>query len=533
MSFERRQLLAMTMMGGAAVAARPRAGAPPSSSSGVFDVERFAPPRDGKAPATVGLQKAIDTCAAAGGGTVLVSRGTYLTGPLHLRSHVNLHLEAGAVLRASDKPADYGSVRGRDEGVERDVYASVLTGVDLVNVSITGDGLIDGQGEAWWRADDVVRKARIEAKLAREAENPAGLVLRWPRPRAINLIRCRDVLIDGITIKDSPSISVQIVYCEDVVVDHLSTYQQRVARGTDGVLIDSSKRVRVIDSSLSAGSDCIALKAGYNEDGRRVNRPTEDVLISGCHLFHSMGSGVALGSETAGSIRNVLVSNCVIEDCLSGMHIRSPRGRGGVVERLRVSNVVMDGIREMALKVSQFYDTINMEGYFATRAGPGRSNPEIARSRKAPINEGTPTFRDFSFVGLTIGQAREVALIEGLPERFIRGLVLQDIAAPRVAGGIACALVAEVCISNVMLGGLEGPAVDAREVERLELHRLRCPQPHPGVPAVWLEAVSGAFVHGCDVGDPGGGAPWLHEQQTERLVLAGNRTPRSTATAIR
>jgi hypothetical protein len=531
MSFERRELLAM--LGGAAISARPRAGAPQPSSPGVFEIDRFAPARDGKTPATAALQRAIDACAAGGGGTVVVSRGSYLTGPLHLRSHVNLHLEAGAVLLASPRPADYGSVRGRDEGVERDVYASIVTGVDLVNISITGDGLIDGQGEAWWRADDVVRKARLDAKLAREAENPAGLSLRWPRPRAINLIRCKDVIIEGVTIKDSPSINVHLVYCEDVVIDHLCTYQQRIARGTDGVQIDSSKRVRVIDSSISAGADCIAIKSGYNQDGRRVNKPTEDVLIAGCHLFHSMGSGVALGSETAGSIRNVLVSNCVIDDCLSGMHIRSPRGRGGVVERLRVSNVVMDGIREMALKISQFYDTINMEGYFATRAGPGRSNLEIARSRKAPVDEGTPTLRDLAFVGLTIGQAREVALIEGLPERFIRGLVLQDIAAPRVAGGIACALAAEVCISNVTLGGLEGPAVDAREVERLELYRLRCPQPHPGVPAVWLENVAGAFVHGCDVGDPGGGAPWLRDQQTQGLVLAGNRAPHSSATAIR
>jgi hypothetical protein len=529
MSFERRQVLAM--MGGAAALSRPgKAALPAAATGGVVEADRFSPPRDGRTLATGALQKAIDACAAAGGGTVVIGPGRYATGPLFLRSHINLHLEAGAVLVASQKPSDYPSLRGRDEGVERDVYASLLTGVDLVNVSITGAGMIDGQGESWWLADDLVRKVRMDGKLAREAENPASAPLRWPRPRAVNLIRCKDVLIDGLTIQDSPSVSVHLVYCEDVVVDHLCTNHQRIARGTDGVVVDSSRQVRIINGSISAGSDCISIKSGYNQDGRRVNLPSEDVVISGCHLFHTMGSGVAIGSETAGSVRNIIVSDCVVEDCLSGMHIRSPRGRGGVVERVRVTNLVVDGAKEMAIKVSQFYDTLNMEGYFATRAGPGRSNLEIARSRKAPIDEGTPTFREFSFVGLTISRAREVALIEGLPERFIRGLILQDIAAPRIAGGIACALASEVCIDNVQMGGLEGPAVDAREVERLEIHRLRCPQPHPGVPAIWLENVAGAFVHACDVGATGPGTPWLRDQQTQRLVLADNRAPALTPT---
>jgi hypothetical protein len=489
--------------------------------AGVFEVTRFGAASDGRALATEGLQRAIDACGSAGGGTVLVPPGRYLTGALFLRSHVELHLSAGATLVASQDPRDYPTIKGRDEGLERTIHASVLTGLDLEDVIIGGHGTIDGRGVPWWDADEVIRKARVAANLPREAENPAGAALKWPRPRAINLIRCRRVAISDLAIKDSPCVNVHLVYCEDVTVDGISTFQQRIARCTEGVLVDSSKHVRITRCSLSGGADCVSVKSGFNEDGRRVGLPSEDILVSGCHLFHTGGSGFAIGSEAAGGVRNVVVEGCVIQDCITGLHYRSPRGRGGVVENIRVSNVVIDGASKVGIKLSNFWDSVRMDGPFGLGAREGRKNPETARSRALPVGEGTPTFREFVFSGLTLGKMEGVAMVEGLPERFITGVRFQDITLAEGVTGIACTLADDVTISNLTVNTLETPAVDAREVQRLEIYRLRCRHPQKKVPLVWLEDVTGALVHGCDVGDAAAG--WLHQEQCKDVVLADDR----------
>jgi polygalacturonase len=525
------EVLAGTLLVPAALSARAWArpgsvvSAPPPSAGALFDVTRYDAACDGRTLATAGLQRAIDACGAAGGGTVLVPAGRYLTGALFLRSHVNFHLSSGATLLASQDPKGYPAVKGREEGLERTVHASVLTGVDLENVTISGRGTIDGQGDWWWDADESIRKARVAAKLPREAENPAGSPLQWPRPRSINLIRCREGIVSGIVIKDSPSANVHLVYCTDVLVEGITTFQKRIARSTEGVMVDSSKRVRIRDCSLSAGADCVSIKSGYNEDGRRVGLPTEDVAITGCHMFRTGGSGLAIGSEVAGGVRDVVMSDCVIQDTMEGLHFRAPRGRGGVVENIRVANVVLENIAKVAVQLTNFWDSIRMDGPFGFKITQVRGNPETARSRLLPVNEGTPTFRNFSFSGLTVGKAAGLAVIEGLPERYMTGVSLQDITFVHGTAGIFCSLAADVSIGNLSVNTLDTPAVDAREVQRLEIHRLRCSRPKRDVPLVWMDNVSDAFVHGCDVGNPGPGYSWVRQEQSTNVLLSDNRTP--------
>jgi polygalacturonase len=492
-------------------------------------VTRFGAVGDGRTAATGALQQAIDACGAAGGGTVLVPAGRYLSGALTLRSHVHLELSAGAVLLASERIDDFPPVPGRHEGIERTIYAPLLGGANLEDVAITGRGQIDGRGSAWWEADEATRKMRVAAKMPREAENPPAAPLRWPRPRVINLVRCRNVLVDGLTIKDGAGCNIQLVYCEDVVITGLTSHQQRHVEGTDCIVIDSSKRVRVSGCSLSSGADCIGIKSGYNEDGRRVNLPTEDVVITGCHMVQSAGSALGIGSETAGSIRNVLFSNCVVEDSYRGLHVRSPRGRGGVVEKVRIDNVVFDGIDDLVFKISHFYDSVRMEGRHAYKTGPGRQNLEIARSRKVAVDAGTPTFRDFTLSNLTLGRVVDIGMIEGLPERHIHRLVLQNITVAQARGGIACSMSSDISISNLAVDSLETPAVDARDGERLEIHRLRCAHPRADVPAVWLENIGGAFVHGCQVGSPGPGFEWCRQEESRDVTFGANDVPPSPA----
>jgi hypothetical protein len=501
------------------------AGGPPaaraSGPAAVFEVTRFGAVGDGRTICTAGLQRAIDACGAAGGGMVLVPAGSYLTGALFLRSHVHLALAAGATLAGNGRFEDFPPVKGREEGLERMVHASLLTGVDLEDVAITGPGMIDGRGAPWWKADETVRNMRLAANLPREAPDPPGMPLKFPRPRMINLIRCRQALIEGITLVDGPGVNVHLVYCEDVVIDRMICFQNQPVRSSESIIVDSTRRVSITRCRLTAGSDCIGIKSGYNEEGRRIGRPSEDIVISGCQ-FYKTSSGVVIGSETSGGVRNVVVSDCVIHHCLSGMRIRAPRGRGAVVEKVRVSNLVINGADEMAIKISHFFDSIRSEGRFV-RSGPARGNLEIARSRKAPVDEGTPTFRDFTFSGLTLSGMRDVALVEGLPERYIQGLVFEDITASQVPAGIACTMASDVTISNFFLEAVDSPAVDAREVERLEVHRLRCPRPPTEAPLVWLENVSRAYLHGCAPGPSP--AEWLQQEQSRQVTLAANHLP--------
>jgi polygalacturonase len=485
----------------------------------ILEATRYGALPDGRTLCTQGLQRAIDACAAAGGGTVLVPPGRYLTGALFLRSHVHLELAPGATLAGSGRPEDFPPIKGRDEGVERTVHSSLITGVDLEDVSVTGRGRLDGQGAPWWTADEAVRKVQLERKLPREAEYPADVPLRWPRPRMINLVRCRDVLLEGLTLVDGVGVNVHLVYCQDVTVARLTTFQNTYVRSSEAIIVDSSRGVTITDCRLSSGADGVGIKSGYNEDGRRVGIPSENVLITNCH-FYKVSTGVVIGSETAGGVRNVVVSHCVIRNCFSGVRVRSPRGRGGVVEKIRVSDVLIDGTEDVAIKLSNFFDSLRSEGRFV-KNGPARQNIELARSRKAPVDQGTPTFRELWFSGLTLGMVKEVALVEGLPERYMEQVVFEDLVAPHARSGIACTLAADVRISNFETGPLETPAVDAREIERLEIHRLRCARPPADAPLVFLEEVGRAFIHGCYAGKSG--APrWVEQERCREVTLEGN-----------
>jgi polygalacturonase len=515
----RRRHLVAGLVATATSLALPRAS---RGATHVYDIRRFGAVGNGRTLSTAAIQRALDACGKAGGGVVLVPPGHYLTGALFLRSNLELHISRGAVLMGSPRFEDYPAIITRSEGIERNTYASLLTGIGLENVAITGGGVLDGQGPPWWRAQDVTRQMRNDRNLPREADNPEGAPLRWPRPRVINLIRCQGVAVRDICVRESPYWSVHFVYCQDVVVDGITIVSLQ-AQHIDGVIVDSCKHVRISNSSISAGSDSIALKSGYNEQGRKIGLPCDNVIITNCNLSFSVGAGISLGSETAGDIRNVTIDNCTIERCRFGVHVRSPRGRGGVVERVRMSNLLFDKIEEIALLITHFYDSVRMDSLFGERSKTG--NPETDRTLVRPVDEGTPTFRDIEFSSLTVGAAPVLAVVEGLPERFIRGLVIRDVTAPAVKSGVLIARAADVTISRVRMNPVDGPAVAAREVEGLQVEGLSCPRPSPKVPIVRLEDASGVFIHGNDIGAGATEFVRTEGQRNRRLNVTGNNLP--------
>jgi polygalacturonase len=285
---------------GVAAAASPAKHA--SSQTPFFNVVDFGAAADGKTNCTSAIQKAIERCSEAGGGTVLIPAGRYLSNALFLKSNVHVEIMAGATLAFTNDIDTVPSVKGRWEGIDREVYASLFNGQSLENVTICGRGTLDGQGAPWWEAYRTVREMRRKAGMGdeREPENPPGALLKWGRPRMINLYDCKNVFIGGLHIKDSPSWNIHPVRCESVLIDGVTITAPVDSPNTDGIDPDSCKNVRIANCYISVGDDCIIIKSGYRyrEDGV----PCEDITVTNC-VFGTGHCGVGIGSETSGGVK--------------------------------------------------------------------------------------------------------------------------------------------------------------------------------------------------------------------------------------
>lgn len=448
----------------------------------VYDVTGYGARPDGRTLATAAIQKAVDACAAQGGGKVVIPPGRYLTGPIFLRSNVEIALESGAVLAGSTNFNDYPAIDGRWEGVERKVYASLFTGRGLQHVSITGRGVLEGQGAPWWEAHR--RTSELRKKLGikgREPENPPEAPLRWPRPRMINLYNCTNVLIRDLTLLNSPAWNVHPVYCENVTLDNLTIISPVESANTDGVDPDSCRNVRISNCYFDVGDDCIVIKSGYNEDGRRVAIPCEDVLVSNCTFAHGHG-GVAIGSEMSGSVRNVTVANCIFDGTDRGLRVKTALGRGGVVENFRASNLVMRNIADAAFSITAAYSD--------SQSGP---------KTDTAAEETIPKLRHFHWSGVTIDQVKKVADLSGLEVSPLEDFSLRDVQANGAERGIRCENCQGVQFSSIEVQPATGPAVEAQRVSGLEIVDLKTPQPNKNTPVVLLNQVSRALLRDCRV----------------------------------
>jgi polygalacturonase len=456
----------------------------------MFDVTAYGAPGDGKSPATEAFEAAIVAAHQAGGGTVVVPAGTYRSGPLRLRSHVRLHLEPGAVLQFSDRFEDYPVVFTRFAGFMCHCLQPCLFGDGLEDVAITGRGRIDGQGAAWWREFRSLRESAsptphyaFEKQLAElnASVDVSGAVWdewgrQFLRPPLVQLKDCRRVLIEGVTIGHSPFWNTHLLFCEDVTVHDVRFVNPPDAPNGDGLDIDSSARVRISDCSFDVGDDCLCLKSGIDGNGREVGRPTEDVVIANCTMYRGHG-GVVLGSDTAGGIRRVTVSNCVFNGTDRGIRIKSRRGRGGCVQDLRISNLIMSDV--LCPLVVNLYYTCGAQGAQAERA----SAPDAA-----PVGAETPSIRNVSLSGVTArGASVAAASLLGLPESPIRHVTLSDVeietcdratpakaamsfhCAPTSGAGLSACHVEDLSLRNVRIAATRGPALRIRNSARVEI----------------------------------------------------------------
>ncbi len=348
------------------------------------------------APDTRALQDAIDAKARSGGGTVRVAAGRYVTGALTLRSDITLELEAGAVLLGSEDPADYPLVEARWEGRHQITHAPLIGGSGLRNVAVVGRGTIDGQGAGWW---------------ARHREK----TLTHPRPRLISIADSSNVLVEGIKAVNSPAWTINPVRCTNVTVTKVTIRNPADSPNTDGINPDSCRYVHISDCHIDVGDDCITLKSGIETEAADKRGPTENVTITNCTMAHGHG-GVVIGSEMSGDVRNVVISNCVFIGTDRGIRIKTRRGRGGVIEDVRVSNIVM---RDVLVPF-----TVNLYYHFLRKG-----DPVVADKGSRPVDAGTPRVRSIRFGEITAQDAHyAAAYLYGLPEAPIEDISFRDVA---------------------------------------------------------------------------------------------------------
>jgi polygalacturonase len=301
-----------------------------------FVVTNYAARGDGDTDCTQAFRAAMEACQQAGGGRVVVPPGVFLTGPIHLKSGVNLHLVKGATIRFTTNTAAYlPLVFTRFECVEVMNYSAPVYAFGQTNIAVTGEGMLDGQGSAWhrwvkqWGADvKALNKMGDEGVPVAERRFGEGRMLR---PNFIQPVRCKNVLIEGVKVINSPMWTLNPVYCTNVTIRGVTV--ETDGPNTDGCDPDSCKDVWIKDCTFSNGDDCIAVKSGRDKDGRRVNLPTENVVIQDCRFAAGHG-GVTMGSETAGGIRNVFAERCHFDspDLDMAMRFKSNPARGGFVE---------------------------------------------------------------------------------------------------------------------------------------------------------------------------------------------------------
>jgi polygalacturonase len=444
----------------------------------VFNVGAFGAVGDGKTLCTASIQAAIDACSKAGGGAVVVPPGVYLTGPLFLKSHIVFEVVAGATLLGSANFTDYPTLAGRWEGLDRTIYASLLTGTDLENVTIQGRGTLDGQGQVWWDAFRKTMALRIQMNLReREPENPAGSPLAWPRARMINLYRSKNIVIRDLTIVNSPSWNIHPVDCENVLIDGVSIVNPKLSPNTDGIDPESCRNVRISNCYISTGDDCIVIKSGYKYIADHPFGVCEDIVVTNC-CFGFGHAGVGIGSETAGGVRNVTASNCVCDGTVRGLYIKSARGRGNVIEDIRATNWVMRKMEQEPVMVTLVYQA---------------SDPK----KPMPVDATTPTVRNIYFSGVTARTSKRAISIQGLAESPIQNVYLRDIVVESAATGAECSEAAGVTFENVIVNADGGPSLAADNTRDLEILRFRTNKANPGQPVIQLNGVQNAVVESC------------------------------------
>lgn len=456
---------------------------------------------DGITLNTTAFSDAMDKLSSKGGGTLVVPFGVWFTGPIVLKSNINMHLEKGALILFTPDFDAYPLVHTSFEGLETRRCQSPISGKNLQNIAITGEGAINGSGEAWrplkkakvtethWKA--VVKSGGVlkapdywfptAKSLQGEQMSEQNLnvprhemtdqewaeVKDFMRPVMVSFIGCKNVLLQGVLFENSPSWNIHPLMCENVIVDGVFIRNPAYAQNGDGLDLESCKNAIIVNSTLDVGDDALCLKSGKDEDGRRRARPTENVIVDNCKVFKGHG-GFVVGSEMSGGVRNISVSNCKFMGTDVGLRFKSTRGRGGVVENIYINNISMFDITNDSFLFDLYYGGKSASESLAD-GDENNSKPEMMAA-----DETTPVFRNIYVKNIVSRNARRAMFFNGLPEMNITNIHVENAQITSLLG----AEISEsdgIILKNIHIEPKQGSALILNNVKNLKVESFTFP----------------------------------------------------------
>ena len=390
---------------------------PPVFRDQTFDIREFgAKPGDSAFLNTEAIRKAINRCSESGGGRVLIPSGIWFTGPIHLKNNVNLSLALGAELRFSEKFSDYlPVVLSQRGGFFCFNYSPLVYAKGCQNIAVTGAGILNGRGRVWWpwkdRQPGMVKLFQMGKSGVPVEERVFGTEEAGVRPPFVQLIECKNILIEGITVLDGPSWNIHPVFCENLVIRKLKISAH--GPNNDGIDPDGCKNVLIEDCDIDVGDDNICLKSGRDEEAWKIGRPCENVVVKRC-TTHAGHGGFVIGSEMSAGVRNVLVEDCSFSGTDRGLRFKSRPGRGGVVENIWARNITMENIRGEAIDFNLVYDAEPIEKAMKDQSG-------------GPALSDLPVFRNFHIENIRCTKVRKAINLSGLPGASLYGISFSSV----------------------------------------------------------------------------------------------------------
>ena len=406
---------------------------------------------DGVTLNTKAINSAIAAASKKGGGVVVIPAGFWLTGPVELKSNVNLHLRPNSVLQFTADKSQYPLVASNWEGLPQMRNQSPLWAMNAVNIAITGSGIIDGNGQAWrmvkkdkltesqWKKlvssggvlseDKKTWYPSEQMQAGSKLKNPGEIradkspefyesIKDFLRPNLLVFTSCKKILLEGVTFQNSPAWCLHPLMSEDLTVRNVHVKNPWYAQNGDGIDVESCKNVLIENSVFDVGDDGICIKSGRDEAGRKRAMPTENVIVRNCTVYAAHG-GFVIGSEMSGGARNLYVDNCTFVGTDIGLRFKTTRGRGGIVENIFITNIAMKDIVGEAILFDMYYaaqDPVPL-------AGEKREPPKV---EALPVSEATPQFRNFRIRNVVCNGAEKAIFVRGLPEMNVKDIIMED-----------------------------------------------------------------------------------------------------------
>jgi len=470
----------------------------PSFRKDTVSIRSYGAIEDGLFLNTKSITEAIEAIHRKGGGVVLVPAGLWLTGPIVLKSNVNLHLETGSTLLFTSDFTQYPLVEANWEGLPQMRNQSPVSATGATNIAITGKGIIDGNGDVWrmvkkdkltesaWKklvasggmlSDDKKNWYPTEKSLrGSKLQNPGVVsadktaefydsIKDFLRPNMVVLTGCKGILLEGVTFQNSPAWCLHPLMSEDIIVRGIMVKNPWYAQNGDGVDVESCKNVVIENSVFDVGDDALCMKSGRDAEGRKRGMPTENVTITGCTVYHSHG-GFVIGSEMSGGVRNVNVTNCTFIGADIGLRFKTARGRGGVVENIFIENIYMKDIPAEAILFDMYY----MAKDPVALAGEKRVLPVI---EKKAVDESTPVFKNFHIRNVYCSGAETGIFVRGLPEMHVKDIVLENMVL-QAKKGIDIQEASGVIFKNITILSEEtDPVIDIIQSDNLLFDNIR------------------------------------------------------------